>query len=400
MALLHLAREAYPGRVVALTVDHRLRAGSAQEAIQVGDWCKGLGIPHRILRWEGAKPATGLQRHAREARYRLLAEAAAQLGEKGLAAPLVVAHTLDDQAETFLLRLAHGSDVGGLGAMRAATEIASVPPVPLLRPLLASTRARLRATLHACGQGWVDDPSNDDVRFERVRLRRAVPLLESSGVSREGLARASALMARIDGSLLEATRSACPYRIDPDGSAAFGARAFADLADQAAARYLSHLVRLVGGEPYPPARVSLLALGAKMREAAPRGSTLGGCVVRLLKETWVIAREPRAAARTQVRNLPNGGITLWDHRFWVSVPAALGAVTIGARGALPALLQQAKGPVRDLLIVENVSAFRELRDQPVALFVGEVRMSGGMSALWRQVMKDTSQMEYDTATVS
>jgi tRNA(Ile)-lysidine synthase len=369
---------------MALTVDHGLREGSGREATQVGAWCRALGIPHRVLRWEGEKPTTGLQRRARAARYRLLAEAASRLGDDGMAAPLLVAHTRDDQAETFLLRLAHGSDIGGLGAMRAATEIPFVPPVPLLRPLLGFTRKHLRAMLVAQGQPWIDDPSNDDERFERVRIRKVMPALEGTGLTGEGLARACVLMARIDRLLIAQALAACPCKIAPEGSASFEAKTFAALPEASAMRLLSHLVRLVGGEPYPPARSSLSSLVGRLKNPEGRGATLGGCRIRRAGASWVIEREARAAARTAVVTIADGGTTLWDNRFWLRLPAGSGPAKVKALGVLPAITSTDREPEQPVLVA-STEAFREMRAGPVALFVGEARLKGETSSIWAQV---------------
>ncbi|MFZ1990639.1 MAG: tRNA lysidine(34) synthetase TilS [Alphaproteobacteria bacterium] len=386
MALLRLVHEAYPGRrIAALTVDHELREGSAHEAAQVGEWCRTLGVSHRVLRWEGEKPTTGLQRRARAARYALLAQAAAQLGDNGIAAPLLVAHTRDDQAETFLLRLAHGSDIGGLGAMRAASEIAFVPPVPLLRPLLGFARESLRATLKARGQPWIDDPSNDDTRFERIRIRKLMPVLGEAGLPGESLARASALMARIDRLLIDQALAACSCKIAPEGSASFETRAFAALPARAAERLLSYLIRLVGGEAYPPARASLRTLADQLKHPEARGATLGGCRIKRERVLWVIEREARAASRAAVVSLADGGTTLWDNRFWLRLPAGFGAAEITAKGGGPVIVG-GEGRVDPPAIAASAEAFREMRAGPVALFVGEARLKGETGRLWAQVV--------------
>jgi len=398
MALLRLAHDAYPGRIAAVTVDHGLRPSSAAEARQVGEWCRTLGAEHRILRWQGQKPATGLQRRAREARYQLLAEAAAQLGRSGLAAPLIVAHTLDDQAETFLLRLSHGSNIGGLGAMRASSEIPSTPPVPLLRPLLEHSRSALRTTLQAYGQRWIDDPSNEDQRFERVRLRHLLPSLEVQGLRRESLAQAAALMARIDERLLSTAIAACPYQVSPEGVATFGCDAFAGLPLSASIRFLSFLLRVVGGNPYPPGRSSLDGLAARMKANAP-GATLGGCALRRSRGTWVVRREARAAARSRTTVSGDACIALWDNRFWVRLPPGFGGGAVVAEGTMLGL-QTENGPVRGLVVAEDARAFRLASKLPIALFVGEARMRRELGALWRQVMKDTPVMECYAATLS
>lgn len=175
----------------AATVDHGLRAESAAEAAAVAAFCERLGVPHATLRWEGLKPATGLQAAARRARYDLLVQEAKRLG----GAVLVTAHTLDDQAETLLMRLAHGSGPSGLTGMRARVE---KDGVPLVRPLLAIPKARLVVTAEARNLPFVRDPSNADQRFERVRWRETLPLLAEQGLTAERLGRFAQRMARLD----------------------------------------------------------------------------------------------------------------------------------------------------------------------------------------------------------
>lgn len=141
------------GRIVALTVDHGLRKDSGKEARTVGRWLNDAGVAHHILTWKGPKPRTGIQAAARNARYRLLREWCRRQG----ILHLLVAHTRDDQAETFLLRLHRESGVAGLAAMPAISE---EPDLRILRPLLTLPKARLIATLQARKQEWIEDPSN------------------------------------------------------------------------------------------------------------------------------------------------------------------------------------------------------------------------------------------------
>lgn len=163
VALLLLAHQAFGGRVCALTVDHGLRAESAAEARHVGAICERLGVRHAVLRWDGKKPAGNIQAEARAARYRLMAEWCAANEVRWLA----TAHHADDVAETLLMRLARGSGVGGLAAMRAVRRLG--PGVTLLRPLLGVRRAELAELAAACEP--VADPSNDNPRFDRTKAR-------------------------------------------------------------------------------------------------------------------------------------------------------------------------------------------------------------------------------------
>lgn len=186
LALLILARQwrtltGWPGQLVAATVDHGLRREAAAEARQVASICARIDVPHAALAWEGHKPVTALQATAREARYALLDAEAARCSCGAIA----TAHTLDDQAETVLMRIAHGSGIDGVAAMRT---IAYHRQPRLIRPFLAIPKARLVATLAARGETFITDPSNRDTRFERVRWREIAPVLAQAGLSAERLA--------------------------------------------------------------------------------------------------------------------------------------------------------------------------------------------------------------------
>ena len=188
LALLLLAAAAYPGRVEAATVDHGLRAESAAEAAFVAGLCEKLGVPHRILRAEMAA-TPNLQAAARARRYRLLTQ---WLGETG--APfLATAHHLDDQAETLLMRLRRGAGLAGLAGIRAANP-------PVVRPLLGWRREELAAIVRAAGIEAVDDPSNRDDRFDRVRVRRQLADA-ADWLPPEPLARSAAALAEAEAAL-------------------------------------------------------------------------------------------------------------------------------------------------------------------------------------------------------
>jgi tRNA(Ile)-lysidine synthase len=167
------------------TIDHGLRPESALEAEAVAQLCQLLNVPHRILQWQGSKPSTGLQKAARNARYALLGAEAARLG----CSHVTTAHTLDDQAETVMMRLAHGSGLDGLAGMKMLSAMPSPHAgITLARPLLTIAKTRLIATCTAHDWPCVQDPSNENLRFERVRWRKLMPLLAAEGLTPERLA--------------------------------------------------------------------------------------------------------------------------------------------------------------------------------------------------------------------
>lgn len=167
LAMLVLAQRALPGRIAAATVDHGLRAENADEAAMVSLVCADLGVPHAVL------PVTlasgNVQAEARAARYAALA---GWVSDAGLTA-LATAHHADDQAETLLLRLNRGSGVAGLAGVRARGLVPGTQ-LPMLRPLLGFRRAELAEVIAAAGIEAAQDPSNEDDRFDRARLRKAL----------------------------------------------------------------------------------------------------------------------------------------------------------------------------------------------------------------------------------
>ena len=170
-ALMALAQQwakqlSQPPRLSVLTVDHGLREGSFAEAESVAQWAKALGVEHTILRWIGDKPTSRIQETARQARYDLMTEWCRSHG----AAALLIAHNIEDQAETIIMRLARGTGIEGLAGMH---RVRLIDGTALYRPLLHLSRERLRSFLRARGQRWIDDPSNENTQFERVRIRKA-----------------------------------------------------------------------------------------------------------------------------------------------------------------------------------------------------------------------------------
>lgn len=167
MALLVLCAEAIPGRFEVATVDHALRAAAAAECALVESTCTARGIACTTLKVSLARG--NLQQEARRARYAALGAWAAQ---RGLVA-LATAHHADDQAETLLMRLNRGSGLGGLAGIRPIARVAGCA-VPVIRPLLVFRRSELAEVVAVAGVQCVADPSNQDDRFDRVRVRAAL----------------------------------------------------------------------------------------------------------------------------------------------------------------------------------------------------------------------------------
>jgi len=314
------------GQVTALTVDHGLRPGSADEARRVGDWLQERGIAHRLITWRGAKPETGIQAAARRARYELLT---AWCRDAGIL-HLVLAHHQGDQAETYLLRLAAGSGDDGLACMAAVVE---TPGVRLLRPLLGVPRTRLTGTLKAFGQPWLDDPSNRDTAFARVRVRAGLAVSRQYRRRSAGLA-AEAVRCGRRRVLRETAVSALLARccvIYPAGYAVVDGNLLAAAPVEISRAALGRVVLCIGGRAYGPRRERLLRLhGLLLDGRLGRGATLSGCRILGATSGLLVCRETRDLP-LPLDVWPESEV-LWDGRFVVTVRSAARLVHLGRDG--------------------------------------------------------------------
>ncbi|MGE0095028.1 MAG: tRNA lysidine(34) synthetase TilS [Alphaproteobacteria bacterium] len=315
------------GGLTALTVDHGLRPEAAAEARRVGRWLRARGVEHRIIAWRGTKPAANIQAAARAARYGLLSGWCARHG----VLHLLLAHHADDQAETYLLRLARGSGVDGLAAMAPVHEL---PSVRVLRPLLDVPRARLEAALRRARQDWVDDPTNRDRDHARVRMRQLLPSLSAEGLSGPRLARTASRLARARATLEMAVADmlAETVMLHPAGFCLLDREKLLAAPPEIALRATARILRTVSGAAYPPRLENLERLLGELSRPGAQGRTLAGCRVLSWRESLLVCREAGAVAG----KVPlAGGRAVWDDRFEVEARVGkdvfVGPVNFGAR---------------------------------------------------------------------
>ena len=330
MALMVLAAEwrarakfAAPSLSVA-TVDHGLRPESRFEAELVGRAAERLGLRHAILTWDGAKPRTGVAAAARAARYRLLEEHAQGVGRGNVA--IATAHHLDDQAETFVMRLARGAGIDGLSGMRHKRPISDRSQIALVRPLLGFEKARLIATVAQRGIVYVEDPSNTDDRYERARVRSAMAKLGEAGLSPQALATSARR--------LSDAREALAYAEEQfiaSLNISFGNEVFATLdrrAFDAGPAFLRQkvMVRLIarfGGDSPEPQLSEIEALSTRLRGVEKCAATLGGAMISIGPRFIRCWREAGRLDHTEVE-LPPRAVRIWDNRFALSWSAENG----------------------------------------------------------------------------
>ncbi len=314
MAMLHLAVElGWALRVV--TVDHGLRPEAAAEAAAVGRVCAGLGLPHVVLpwRWDGRG---NLQDAARRGRRAVIAGWAVEAGVDAVA----LGHTRDDVAETFLMRLARGAGVDGLAAMSGDWVEDGVRWV---RPMLAVSRAELRAYLVGEGVGWFEDPSNDNDRFERVRVRKAMAGLLDLGLGAARLAEVAGHLGAAREALERAALSAFERVVQVVGPATrLNVGALAGEAAEVQRRVMGLVFARIAGAGYAPRGAAVQGFLGRVLDG--RAATLAGVRFQVTRTGAWVFREAQAAA------VPAGQV--WDGH-WRILGDRLEGAEVRALGA-------------------------------------------------------------------
>ena len=339
VALLHLMA-ARCARVHAVTINHDLRAEAAEEARFVAGLCASLGVQHSVLVWDHGVVAGNLPDAARRARYALIADWA---GAEGIGR-VMLGHTADDQAETVLMGLARGAGLDGLCGMRPWWDQGVVR---FERPLLGIARADLRAYLVRARVAWVDDPTNDDVQYQRVRVRKALAVLRPLGIGVESLGEVARNLAVARQALVLAVAEAARRVVQESaGALTIDREAFLALPDDIGRRLLILALRWVSGADYAPrAEAVARVIGAIELD---RDATLWGCRIRAGGLHTTVVREPKAVADKVA--MPDH---LWDNRWRVEGPSEPGLQVraLGAAGLRACKDWRDTGISRDALVV-------------------------------------------------
>jgi tRNA(Ile)-lysidine synthase len=292
----------------ALTVDHGLRPDSGREAKEVGVILKKAGISHKVLKWQGDKPTTNIQAVARDARYELMMNWC----RKKKIPDLMLAHHLDDQAETVLMRLIRGSGVDGLAAMSAVRETEGVR---LVRPLLSVPSSRLKATCHSLRQAWFEDPGNQNIAYDRIKIRTLMTEFASLGLNAERLAQTARHMSRARQTLDQQTDYLISeiVTLNGFGMAELDQHRFRAAPEELALRLLSRCLMAVGGGTYAPRFERLMRLGESLINGSDQNRhTLAGCQIVCSDDKITMFREMRNLTEMPIEP---GKDLFWDRRF-------------------------------------------------------------------------------------
>lgn len=303
-----LSCEQNPGtRLSAVTIDHALRPESADEAKKVAALCAELGVPHFIRRWDDPKPPTGLSEASRLARYRLIADVADTIG----ADAVVTGHTLGDQRETIAMRVARSDRHDNIGLAGMADAVLFDRRLWVLRPFLACERQPIRNFILAQGKDWVDDPSNESVKYERVRVRQSLgrtPLADynKTSVARTALCLAAAEFLRANVQVFHSVLAKINISTGSEECPEFR-------------HALAALIATLGGRAYFPAASGMDRAIEPIVEGRSGRLTLGRVLIDRKRDGLYLYRERR--------NLPEicleaGESAIWDDRFFVENASA------------------------------------------------------------------------------
>lgn len=333
-----LAGQSTPPPLLAVTVDHGLRAQSAGEAAHVAAFCAARGIAHRTLVWQGDKPAHGISAAARDARYDLLAQAALDFG----ANIILTGHTLDDQAETLAMRAVRGDGVG-LSGMATATLFER--QVWIVRPLLTVRRQALRDWLCARDITWIDDPSNQDPAYERVRVRKQLGESDivalgrqahQAGAARIALSEAAARL--VEGCMTRPARGL--YRLERS--------LFESDSEAAAVLALRALLATIGATPRLPDAAASHALYLRLAAGKTLRTTLSRCLIDARPVGIFLQREARDLPRLSLGSKP----AIWDGCWHIEGPSGFVVAASGGFFAASAAGDVPAGLARSAMAVE------------------------------------------------
>lgn len=322
MALVHLLHDLLgPEKLMGLSVDHGLRPEARDEVMQVANWLGELNISYHVFAWEGEKPEAGIQDAARQARYALMENWCVENNVDFLC----LGHHRRDQAETFLLRLARGSGIWGLSAMSHARPAFTKGGKPyLLRPLLDIDARDLRIYLKQKGQKWIEDPSNADLQYDRVKIRQFLAQPPLEGLNEKRLSETAARMSRARDALNHYMEAALQRSVTWSlwGAAEVSWEKLLSEPDEVVLRALSKFLMRVGGRVQQPRLRHLENWLKQLRENGPDERTLVGCqVIHADDGRSLICREAQNV-RDEIEVGKAEMKCIWDGRFELDIQDA------------------------------------------------------------------------------
>ena len=319
MVLMNLAKESdflNDKNVFILVVDHGLRAESKQEAKFVKNEAKKLGFPTRILKWKGSKPNKRIQEEARNKRYSLLINFCRENNINNL----YLAHHLDDQIETFLFRMFRGSGLQGLTSFSSSYERNGLT---LIRPLIDTPKSELISYARRKKINWVEDPSNKNQKYDRVKLRKVLPLIYKEGFDKKVFLKSVKKLRLANQALDQITKEfVLQYVIINKNISVFiKQELFLTAPEDVQLRVLQNTIRIFSGERYySPNYLKILNLMNWARNDNDiSAKTLGGTIFRKRKGGLILYKEVKKLNEIKPIKLSKSKYRAWDNRFLIKI---------------------------------------------------------------------------------
>ena len=311
MFLVSKSKKIKKKNVTVLIVDHDLRKDSRKEANLVMRNAKKIGFKYKILKWRGLKPSSGIQEAARKARYDMMISWC----EKNNVKKLFLAHHLDDQVETFLMRLSKGSGIDGLSSMSKTSLKVNVN---IIRPFLEIPKTKLVEIANSSNMKWVSDPSNSNLSYQRSRIRKLIPALSREGIDSHHINLVIKRMDSAKDALNETVNSNIIKYVKSMEGIAFSLsyEALDKLSPEILLRILERIIMVASGSIYPARRLKLEAILSWLKsDNQISAKTLSGTVLRKRKDYIIFYRELKSSqASASIRPLTNRYLS-WDNRF-------------------------------------------------------------------------------------
>ena len=270
-----------------IIVDHKLRKESARESLKVKKILKSKKIKSKILVWKGKIPSSNIQKKAREIRYSLISKFCLKNKIKFL----ITAHHEDDQIENFFIRLLRGSGLTGLASMHTNTKYNK--NLKILRPFLNTKKNDLKYVTLNYFKTYIKDPSNNNKKFLRVRIRKYKKDMEKEGFDTKKIIKTVDNLTSANHAI-NFYKSKALYKHTnflSKSKCLISRKIFFDEADEIVFKSFSDILSLISGTYYPPRSKKIINLINRIKKDKFVKSTLGGCIIEESGSSIMVSKE-------------------------------------------------------------------------------------------------------------
>ena len=279
----------YRSKMDVLIIDHKLRSESSKEAVKVKNILKTKKIQAKILSWTGVVPTKNIQNSARNIRYSLISNYCLKKNIKFL----ITGHHMDDQIENFFIRLFRGSGLTGLSSMQASSEYSE--KLKIIRPFLTFKKSELKYVTLKFFKTYIQDPSNENEKYLRIRIRKNRKKLEDEGLNTNKVIKTVANLVSANEALIYYKKKSLQKHVSflSKDKCAISEKIFAEEANEIIFKSFSDILSLVSGTYYPPRSKKIISLINRLKKSNYSKSTLGGCVIEKNNNYILISKEPK-----------------------------------------------------------------------------------------------------------